>query len=115
MLLSGATMSAAEAKELGLVEAVYSSDSFDASVSELTKTIAAVPAPALAGIKAAVNAVRPHHHPELADETISAFARTWADPAHWDAVAKMDRQRRTRRPNAYPSPPPRPPPPPPLP
>jgi enoyl-CoA hydratase/carnithine racemase len=96
MLLSGATMSATEAKELGLVEAVYSSDSFDTRVSELSKTIAAAPAPALAGIKAAVNAVRPHHHPELADETISAFAKTWADPAHWDAVAKMERQRRNR-------------------
>ncbi len=96
MLLSGATMSATEARELGLVEAVYSSDSFDARVGELTRTIAAAPAPALAGIKAAVNAVRPHHHPELADETISAFAKTWADPAHWDAVAKMERQRRNR-------------------
>ncbi|HXL78155.1 MAG TPA: hypothetical protein VN985_05855, partial [Candidatus Eisenbacteria bacterium] len=65
-------------------------------VNELTKTIAAAPAPALAGIKAAVNAVRPHHHPELADATISAFAKTWADPAHWEAVARMERQRRNR-------------------
>jgi enoyl-CoA hydratase/carnithine racemase len=96
MLLSGATMTAAEAKDLGLVEAVYSSDSFDARVGELSKTIAEAPAPALAGIKAAVNAVRPHHHPELADETINAFAKTWADPAHWEAVAKMERQRRNR-------------------
>src|SRR5467141_831327 len=96
MLLSAATISVTEAKELGLVEAVYTSDSFDASVSELAKAIAAAPAPALAGIKAAVNAVRPHHHPELADETIAAFAKTWADPAHWDAVAKMERQRRNR-------------------
>src|SRR6266851_555391 len=96
MLLSGATMSVVEAKELGLVEAVYSSGSFDAGVSELAKTIAAAPAPALAGIKAAVNAVRPHHHPELADATISAFAKTWADPAHWEAVARMERQRRNR-------------------
>ncbi len=71
MLLSGATMSVVE-------------------------TIAAAPAPALAGIKAAVNAVRPHHHPELADATISAFAKTWADPAHWEAVARMERQRRNR-------------------
>jgi len=96
MLFSGVTMTAAEAKELGLIEAVYSSDSFDAGVSELAASIAAAPPPALAGIKASVNAVRPHHYPELADDTISAFAKTWADPAHWEAVAKMERQRRTR-------------------
>jgi len=94
MLLTGVIMSAAEAKDLGLIEVVYPDDSFDAGVGELARKIADAPAPALAGIKASVGAVRPHHNPELADETIAAFAKTWADPAHWDAVAKMERKRR---------------------
>jgi len=54
------------------------------------------PEAALAGIKASVNAVRPHHNPELANETIAAFARTWADPAHWVALDEMDRRRRSK-------------------
>lgn len=96
MLFTGITMSAAEAMDLSLIEAVYPGDSFDRSVSELARKIADAPPPALAGIKASVNAVRAHHNPELAGETIAAFAKTWADPAHWDAVAKLERQRRNR-------------------
>src|SRR6266571_2652790 len=61
----------------------------------LMPSIAAAPAAALAGIKASVNAVRPHRNPELAAGTVEAFARTWADPAHWEAVRKMERQRQT--------------------
>lgn len=93
MLTGGAVMGAADAKELGLAEAVYESDVFDERVRELAQRIARAPVAALAGIKASVNAVRPHHNPELAAETIAAFAKTWADPAHWDAVAEMERQR----------------------
>ena len=96
VLLTGVVMSSAEAKELGLIEHVYSDESFDDRVRELAHRIAAAPAPALAGIKASVNAIRRHHDPELADETIAAFAKTWADPAHWDAVARMERQRKHR-------------------
>jgi enoyl-CoA hydratase/carnithine racemase len=29
-------------------------------------------------------------------EHMGAFARTWADPAHWDAVANLERRRRDR-------------------
>ena len=96
MLSTGVTMSAGEARELGLIEEVFSSEKFDEDVRELAQKIAAAPAPALAGIKASVNAVRPHQNPELADDTISAFAKTWADPAHWDAVANIERRRRNR-------------------
>jgi enoyl-CoA hydratase/carnithine racemase len=96
MLFSGAIISAGESKALGLVEEVYTGESFDERVGELARKIAAAPPDALAGIKATVNAVRPHHNPELASETIAAFAKTWADPAHWDAVANLERRRRDR-------------------
>jgi enoyl-CoA hydratase/carnithine racemase len=96
MLVTGRTMTAAEAEELGLVEEVFPSDAFDEHLGLLTQSIAAAPAAALEGIKASVNAVRPHRNPELAGITVGAFARTWADPAHWEAVAKMERQRQKR-------------------
>jgi hypothetical protein len=51
----------------------------------------------VAGIKSSVNAIRPHRSPELADTTVEAFARTWADPAHWEAVEKMEKRRREKR------------------
>ena len=96
ILFTGEVMSAAKARKLGLVEAVCSSESFDDALRNLAHKIAAAPPAALAGIKASVNAVRAHHNPELASETIAAFAKTWADPAHWDAVANLERRRRDR-------------------
>lgn len=94
MLLTGRTMDAAEAMGLGLVEDVYPSATFDDQLAALARTIASAPAASLAGIKASVNAVRPHRNPELEDPTVEAFARTWADPAHWEAVARMEIRRR---------------------
>jgi enoyl-CoA hydratase len=96
MLLGGDIMSAGEARELGLVEAVYPDDSFDERVRDLAQKIAAAPLAALEGIKGSVNAVRPHHDAELAEQTIAAFAKTWADPAHWEAVERMERRRRKK-------------------
>jgi enoyl-CoA hydratase len=96
MLLSGDIMSATKARKLGLIEAVCAAADFDEELRKLAQTIAAAPTAAVAGIKASVNAVRPHHNPELAGDTIAAFAKTWADPAHWDAVEKMERRRRDR-------------------
>ena len=96
MLITGRTMTAREAHELGLVEDVYPSDEFDSRLSSLARAVAAAPLPALAGIKASINAIVPHRHPDLAEETIAKFAKTWADPAHWDAVAKMERRRQKK-------------------
>jgi enoyl-CoA hydratase/carnithine racemase len=86
-------MPAAEAMQLGLVEVVVPSAEFDASINEIAVGIAAAPPAAVAGIKSSINAVRPHRHPELADTTVEAFARTWADPAHWEAVERMGKRR----------------------
>jgi enoyl-CoA hydratase len=96
MLLTGRTLTAREAFEQGLVEEVYPSEAFDERLRALAHAIAAAPAAALTGIKASVNAVRPHRNPELADVTVEAFARTWTDPAHWAAVAEMERRRQSR-------------------
>ncbi|HEY2598189.1 MAG TPA: enoyl-CoA hydratase/isomerase family protein [Candidatus Dormibacteraeota bacterium] len=97
MLLVGQPLPAAEALQLGLVEMVVPSPAFDRRLGEVASAIAAAPAAAVAGIKSAVNAVRPHRNPELEDTTVQAFARTWADPAHWEAVEKMEKRRREKR------------------
>jgi enoyl-CoA hydratase len=97
MLLGGQAMTAAEAFQLGLVEVVVPSSSFDTRLHEVARGIAAAPPAAVAGIKSSVNAVRPHRSPELADETVEAFARAWTDPAHWEAVEKMEKRRQDKR------------------
>ena len=97
LLLSGETVSADQALRAGLVEEVAPSGEFDARLYVLASSIAAAPAAAVAGIKRSVDAVRPHRNPELADATIEAFARTWAHPAHWKAVEKMEERRRRKK------------------
>ncbi len=98
MLITGRTMTAREAMGYGLVEDVYPSETFDERLTSLSSAIAAAPRPALAGIKASINAVQPHRHPDLADETIARFARTWADPAHWAAVEELEKRRLKKAP-----------------
>jgi len=97
ILLGGDTLTAQRAFQLGLVEEVVPKDRFARRVAELALTIASAPPAAVAGIKSSVNAIHPHRHPALADETIAAFARTWADPAHWEAVERMEKRRRQKR------------------
>jgi enoyl-CoA hydratase len=97
ILLGGQPMAAQEALRFGLVEMVVPSTKFDKRLHEVAVAIAAAPPAAVAGIKSAVNAIRPHRSPELADITVEAFARTWADPAHWEAVEKMEKRRREKR------------------
>jgi enoyl-CoA hydratase/carnithine racemase len=96
-LLTGTIFTAAEAMHAGLIEKVVPSDEFDAHVAEVARGIASAPPAAVAGIKRSVNAVHPHRNPDLADSTIEEFARTWADPAHWEAVARLERRRREER------------------
>ena len=97
ILLGGQPVFAPEALQLGLVEMVVPSAMFEGRLRDFAGAIAAAPPGAVAGIKSSVNAVRPHRNPELADTTVEAFARTWADPAHWEAVAKMEKRRREKR------------------
>jgi enoyl-CoA hydratase/carnithine racemase len=97
ILLGGQPIAAPEALQLGLVESVVSSSKFDARLRDVAGEIAEAPPAAVAGIKSAVNAVRPHRSPELEDMAVDAFARTWSDPAHWKAVEKMEKRRRDKR------------------
>jgi enoyl-CoA hydratase len=97
LLLGGQAIAADDALRMGLVEEVEPSDTFDERLADLATSIASAPAPAIAGIKRSVDSVRPHRNPELADATIEEFARTWAHPAHWKAVERMDKIRKARK------------------
>lgn len=97
LLLSGQTLDADEGVRAGLIEEVVDSERFDERLAALALSIAQAPAGAVAGIKRSVGAVRSHRSPELAEATIEEFARTWTDPAHWQAVEKMEQLRRERR------------------
>jgi enoyl-CoA hydratase/carnithine racemase len=97
LLLGGQAIGAVDALRMGLVEEVVPSVGFDMRLAELATLIAAAPVAAIAGIKRSVDSVRPHRNPELADVTIDEFARTWAHPAHWKAVEKMEKRRKAKK------------------
>jgi enoyl-CoA hydratase/carnithine racemase len=97
LLLGGQAIGADDALRMGLVEEVVPSVGFDMRLAELATLIAAAPVAAIAGIKRSVDSVRPHRNPELADVTIDEFARTWAHPAHWKAVEKMEKRRKAKK------------------
>ena len=97
LLLGGQAIAAEDALQMGLVEEVAPSEKFDDRLVELAASIASAPAQAIAGIKRSVDSVRPHRNPELADATIEEFARTWAHPAHWKAVERMEKRRQAKK------------------
>ncbi len=97
ILLTGKALTAEEAMHAGLVEEVVPSDRFEGRVLEVAKDIAGAPPAAVAGIKRSVDSVRPQRNPELAEKAIAEFARTWAAPAHWRAVEKMEKRRRSSK------------------
>ena len=97
LLTSGHLLTAADAFDCGLVERVWPSTGFEAAWRELAERMAAAPREALVAIKAAVEAVEPNRRPDLAPAATRAFARLWADPAHWEAAARQDRNRRAAR------------------
>lgn len=96
-LLTGRIYTAPEAFSAGILEEVVPAARFDERLRSLAGGIATAPPDAVRGIKRSVNAVHPHHNPDLADRTIAAFAETWADPVHWERAAEMEKRRQERR------------------
>jgi len=97
LLTAGQVLTAAEAFQCGLVETVFPAAEFGARWRELAERMAAAPREVLVAIKAAVQAVEPFQRPDLAPQATQAFARLWADPAHWQAAAELERKRRADR------------------
>jgi enoyl-CoA hydratase/carnithine racemase len=103
LLLTGAVLSGREAAAIGLVEESVPRERFESRWREAAEQIARAPAPALAGIKRAVEAAEPAARPELAASAVAAFAAAWADPRHWEMAAELERRRRESRRTAAPA------------
>jgi enoyl-CoA hydratase/carnithine racemase len=88
LLTTGREIQAAEAHRIGLFEELVPRDRFETRIADLAEELAAVPRAALAGIKRALEAAAPYARPELAATATADFAKTWADPAHWQALEK---------------------------
>jgi enoyl-CoA hydratase/carnithine racemase len=97
LLTTGAVLTGVEAHAMGLVEEVVARERFETRWHELARQVAAAPAPALAGIKRAVQAAQPGSRPDLEASAVADFARAWADPAHWEMAAALEARRREQR------------------
>jgi len=98
LLTTGRVLGAAEARDWGLVEEVVPRAEFEARAASLAAELAEVPAAVLAGIKRAASAAQLYARPDLAVAATDDFARAWADPAHWKAAERMEKERRSRNP-----------------
>ena len=94
LLSTGRVLSAAEAREWGVVEEVAPSGDFAARWRQLASELAGVPRDALFGIKATVEAAVPGARPELAPAATQRFAGAWVSDDHWRAAAELARKRR---------------------
>jgi enoyl-CoA hydratase len=97
LLTGGQVLTAREAFEWALVERVYPSAAFDSGWREHVARMASAPRDVMLAIKSAVDAAEPYQRPDLAPAATRAFARLWADPAHWQAAAELERKRRAAR------------------
>jgi enoyl-CoA hydratase/carnithine racemase len=94
LLLTGTVLSGREAAAWGLVEESVPRPDFESRWRALAAQVARAPRPALAGIKAAMQAAHPGSRPDLAGPAVADFARVWADEAHWRMAADLERARR---------------------
>ncbi len=97
LMTTGRVLDAGAALAQGLFDEVVPRDEFDARWREMAGQIARAPRDALVGIKAAQRAAFPTSRPDLADDAIESFARTWVAAAHWEMVEEADRRRREAR------------------
>ncbi len=97
LLTTGAVLTGREACQYGLVEESVPRERFGERWRELAHRVAQAPPAALAGIKRAVDAAQPGSRPDLEDAAVRSFARTWADPVHWEMAAELERRRREAR------------------
>lgn len=97
LMTTGRVLGAADALAQGLFDEVVSRERFDTHWREVAAQIACAPRDALVGIKAAQRAAFPTARPDLADDAIESFARTWVADAHWQMVDEAAQRRRAAR------------------
>jgi enoyl-CoA hydratase/carnithine racemase len=97
LMSTGRVLNADDAFALGLFDEVVPRSDFDAHWRAVAAQIARGPRDALVGIKSAHAAAHPTVRPELADDAIASFARTWVADDHWRMVEEADQRRRAAR------------------
>jgi enoyl-CoA hydratase/carnithine racemase len=97
LMTTGRILNATEALEQGLFDEVVPREQFEGRWRELVEQIARAPRHALIGIKAAQRAAFPTARPDLADDAITSFARTWVADEHWQMVEEAAQRRRAVR------------------
>ena len=97
LMTTGRILDATEALQQGLFDEVAPREQFEGRWRELAEQIACAPRDALVGIKAAQRAAFPTARPDLADDAITSFARTWVADEHWQMVEEAARRRRAAR------------------
>jgi enoyl-CoA hydratase len=90
LMLTGARISAEEAKGLGLVSRTLPRESFEEGVQEYAASIAALPRPVAAAIKATVTGIRPNTHREHEERSVRSFAELWVAEEHWAAAEALE-------------------------
>lgn len=94
LIATGRRLGAAQALEMGLVEAVVPRSDFDSSWRSLAESFASLPPGAGRAIKEVVSAVRPNRHPALETDAVKHFARLWVGEEHWRAAERVAAARR---------------------
>lgn len=97
LMTTGRVLDAGAALAQGLFDEVVPREQFETHWREVAGHIARAPRDALVGIKAAQRAAFPTAWPDLADDAIDSFARTWIADAHWQMVEAAEERRRAAR------------------
>jgi enoyl-CoA hydratase/carnithine racemase len=97
LLSTGRVLTAAEAQACGLVEEVVPRSEFEQRWRDLLVSLARSSPLSLRGIKAVIGAADGPARPELEESSTAVFATTWTSDAHWDAVERLQAQRRAAR------------------
>ena len=96
LLATGDTLSASDARSLGLIEMVHPRAEFEQQARGVLNKIAAIPAGPRLAIKHIVSTVAPACSPDTSAAAIESFAQSWIADEHWAMADEADRQRRTR-------------------
>jgi enoyl-CoA hydratase len=97
LMTTGRVLDARAALDQGLFDEIVPREGFARRWHEVAEEIARAPRDALVGIKAAQRAAFPPTRPDLADDAIASFARTWVADEHWQMVEEATQQRRAAR------------------
>jgi enoyl-CoA hydratase/carnithine racemase len=93
-ITSGTQYDATAAHAMGLIDLVIPRESFDEEWRSIAGRMATLAPGAARSMKAVVAAAAPAVRHDTRADAIDHFAHLWSAPAHWDAVAAAQQQRK---------------------